>query len=375
MRKGIRKYTDECLLLTIHLFMGFLLTTTPVHAMDYWKKKAISSLLEQKMQLEGTPGATIALVQKGALIWSSGYGMSDVEHSVEASSQSVFRTASLVKPITATAILQLVASGNLDLDSPVTQYCPDYPTKKWPVTTRQLLSHVSGVRSYNMPWNIYEAELHSTTKYESITDALSIFKNDPLKFQPGTNHKYTSYGYNILGCVIENVSGLPYMKYLEENIFQVAGMTQTMAEDPLEVIPDRVSGYRRDKKGKLVNERYVDLSNKIPSGGLLTTASDMARFSISYMNGEFLPNHLQSAAMTPAKLNNGDATNYGFGWQIDSATNGEKIIYHGGVAPGVSAIMTLFPERNDAIVVMMNHYIVNGREKLVNDIAEIMQSE
>lgn len=341
---------------------------------EYTQKREILNILDNKMRLEGIPGASIAIVRNGTLWWSDALGMADLENNVRATPGTVYRVGSLVKPITASAILQMVAESKLDLDQPVWQYCPAFPEKSEVVSVRGLLSHTSGVRSYQMPWSVYEAELYSAKRYDSVTESLQIFASDDLLFVPGSEYKYTSYGYNVLGCVVESVSKQPYFKYIEENILTPAGMENTYVDVAEAVIAKRAKHYSRNKKGKLENAKYVDMTNKIPSGGLVSNALDIAGFSIAYMNNRIIPRELVNLSAKPAVINGDTEINYGFGWELPEAVDGERPfeLLHSGITPGASAIMYLYPESKDAIIILTNLYLVSGREKLVNRIREVL---
>jgi CubicO group peptidase (beta-lactamase class C family) len=128
------------------------------------------------------PGMAAAVVVDRRVAWSKGFGLADVENSVPVQSNTVFRLASLSKPITAVAILQLVEKGQLDLDAPIQKYVPAFPEKPGPITSRHLLAHTSGIRHYRD-----DSEQLSTRRYDSLSAALTIFKDDPLLFQPGTS--------------------------------------------------------------------------------------------------------------------------------------------------------------------------------------------
>ena len=103
------------------------------------------------MAASQVPGLSVAIVQDGEVAWSAGFGMADLENSVPATLQTVYRVGSISKPFTSTAAMALWEQGKLNLDSPVQSYCPAFPQKQWPITTRQLLSHLGGVRYYKVP--------------------------------------------------------------------------------------------------------------------------------------------------------------------------------------------------------------------------------
>lgn len=201
--------------------------------------ESVERLLNEKMAKDQIPGLSIAIVVDGKLVWSNGYGLADLENFVPATARTVYRTASIGKPMTATAVMRLVERGRLDIDVPVQVYCPAFPEKRWPVTTRHLLGHTSGIRHYGGPRN--EEELFNTVHYGSIVDALDIFKSDPLLFKPGTARLYSTFGYNVLGCVVEGASGTDFLSYMRESVFEPAGMASTRDDDPAGV-PESASG-------------------------------------------------------------------------------------------------------------------------------------
>ena len=353
--------------------VSLCLFSAGTQAVSYSTQQKVTALIDQKMRIDGIPGVSFAVVQQGQIEWSGALGLANVEHALHAHAGTVYRSASLVKPLTATAILQLHEAGKLDLDAPVYNYCNEFPEKPHVLTTRQLLTHTAGVRSYAMPWSKFEAELYSSKRYKTVSDALSIFSADPLLHEPGSKYKYTSYGYNVLGCVIETVSESSYEEYLSQNILNPSAMDSTVAERSEKIVSDRAGLYRRDSKGMLVNEKYVDLTNKIPSGGLLSTALDIARFTASYMNGRLLSPELINQAHQPTQLSDGSFSYYGMGWDtnnVDAKSRGREM-YHIGVTPGVTAVMYLYPETEGAVVIFANLYNVSGLEKLAQSIGSM----
>ena len=162
------------------------------------KIPAINNLVVSYVADHHVPGLSLAVIDRGHVILTQGYGLADVENNVPASADTVYRIASISKSVTATAAMKLVDAGKLDLDAPIQRYCPDFPRKPWPITARELLSHQSGIRDYKN-----EEETINTRHYASINETLTQFASDPLEFEPGTRMQYTSYGYIVLGCVIE----------------------------------------------------------------------------------------------------------------------------------------------------------------------------
>ena len=128
--------------------------------------------------------------------------MADLENFVPVKTSTVLRTASIAKPVTATAAMQLVEAGRLDLDAPVEKYVPEFPRKPWPVTMRQLLGHLGGIRSYRD-----QGESLNTRHFSTLRDAVRVFAADDLASEPGTRYTYSSLGFVLAGAVVEAVAG------------------------------------------------------------------------------------------------------------------------------------------------------------------------
>src|SRR3954471_15416906 len=171
------------------------------------------------------PAITVAVAVDGKITYSKAFGMADVENDVKATPETLIRTGSIAKPISAAAALTLVDAGKLDLDAPVQKYCPAFPQKQWTVTTRQVLGHLSGIHHYTGP------DFESTKHFATTKDAFVMFANDPLLFEPGTKYQYSTYGYTLIGCVIEGASGEQFRDYVAKHVLASAGMTHTFVDD------------------------------------------------------------------------------------------------------------------------------------------------
>jgi CubicO group peptidase (beta-lactamase class C family) len=333
---------------------------------------AIAALMSSKH----IPGLSIAIVSNNQLRWQSGYGTADLENSVPAKAATVYRIASVAKPITAVAVMQLVERGKLDLDAPIQKYVPTFPTKPWPITTRQLLGHLSGIRNYKQ--NEFPSQADSTRFYSSLTEALSIFKDDPLDFEPGTRYSYTTYGYTLLGTVIEGASGMSYVDYMRENVFKPAKMSHTQADNVYDIIPNRARGYHPKVYGKfdgnLRNADLADTSYKIPAGGLVSTVEDLANFAIAVQDGFLIKKETFEQMSTPQKTADGKATSYGLGWYIDGVGNRKGLVWHGGVQAGVTSMLFILPKERFGLVILTNLEGGGrlGLETLLNQISDIM---
>ena len=201
----------------------------------------ISQVAREARESSHLPALSVAVVRDGK-IWSAAFGMADLEQQVPATTQSMLRTASIGKWFTATAAMRLVEDGKLDLDAPVQKYCRQFPTKAWPVTTRQLLSHLAGVRHYygdngekketdaeraSLETRIERERAGQFVRYTNMAGPLAIFKDDPLLFEPGTKSHYSSLGFRLLGCVLEGAAQMPYRQLMRDLVFAPAGMSSS----------------------------------------------------------------------------------------------------------------------------------------------------
>ena len=197
----------------------------------------LDQFIEAQRVAAAAPGMQVAISFKNVQVYSKGFGLADLEHRIAVTPTTAFRTASLAKPITATAVMQLVEARRLDLDAPIQQYCPAFPKKEWLVTARLILGHQAGIRHYK------SGESSGKQFYFTIDDSLGLFKNDPLLHEPGTKYLYSTFGYSVLGCAIEGASKQTYEQYLREHVWTKAGMARTRLDRMFDIVPERSRGY------------------------------------------------------------------------------------------------------------------------------------
>lgn len=339
----------------------------------------VEARIQEVLKEKHIPGLSVAIATGNRLRYEGAFGLADVEHQVSTKTMTRFRTASIAKPMTSTLILRLFEQGKLNLDEPVQTYCSAFPEKKWPVTTRQLLGHLGGVRHYKSA-----GEATDTRHFFNLNAALSTFKDDPLLHEPGTKFQYTSFGYNLLGSVAEGAGDSDFVSLLSEFVLKPAGMQNTQVDDHFAVIPDRARGYIRFSKSTLprgllalalkpdtlYRSTLHDTSMKIPGGGLVSTSSDLVRFATALNRGEILNAATLTAAWTKQKTSDGKETGYGLGWGIGSL-NGQKMVSHGGSQSGVATYLLLIPESGVAVAAMSNLQGTSLKE-LTQSLAEIV---
>jgi serine beta-lactamase-like protein LACTB len=330
----------------------------------------IEQLITAYMSAHRVPGLSIAVVVDGKLAWSNGYGMANLENFVPAKASTAFRSASIGKTMTATAAMQLFEQGKLDLDTDIRKYCPAFPQKRYLITSRQLLSHLSGIRHYGGPRD--KEEQSSTVHYGGVVEALAPFKKDPLLFPPGTKFLYSSYGYDVLGCVIQGAAGVPFLAYMKEYVWDPAGMTATRDDDPSALIPNRAAGYVHID-GQLHNAQMVDMSNRLAAGGYVTTVVDLAKFATAVMTGQLIRDETFKQMTTPARLSNGEKVEYGQGWGLElEEWHSDRWVSHGGGSPGVSGFLALMPKHQFAVAILSNLEGLPDRSPFAANVARVV---
>jgi CubicO group peptidase (beta-lactamase class C family) len=320
--------------------------------------RAVEQFIADTMRVLGAPGASVCVMREGRIVWSRGFGLADLEQGVPVTPETRFRIGSVSKALTSVAIGRLVEEGRLDLDSTVQRYVPGFPVKRYPITVRQVAGHLAGIRHY-LP-----GEFENREHYPTLTQGLTIFAGDSLMFEPGTQFSYSSYGYNLLGAIIEGASGRSYLQYMAEAALVPAGMTHTSPEHPDSIIPKRGRYYTRaDSTGPVVNAPFVDNTYKWPSGGYVSTAEDLARFGTLLLRGELLRPATLGQLWTSMRTSDGKATEYGIGWTVEQDSLGRRRVRHSGGSVGGTAHLIIYPD--DELVVAL---LVNSDYTFVNAI-------
>ena len=353
-RRPVEKGLPWILLIVLFLavFLGLPVLSAPQKGFSVEKRQAIEKAVAGFMSRNNVPGLSAAVVLNGKPYWSQGFGTADLENYSPATSSTLFRLGSLSKPITATAVLELWERGELDLDVPVQKYCSAFPQKDWPITTRELLGHLGGIRHYN-PDGKGDIPEDSARHFASIEESLELFANDPLVAKPGTKFRYSTYGYTLVGCVLEGAASDKFIDFLRKNVFEPAGMEQTRDDDFFAVVPHRSRWYHKDKGGVVRNAGVLDSSYKIPGGGIISSSDDMAHFEAAILADKLLKPATRDLMWTSLKTADGKETGYGLGWGIMDKF-GLHILAHTGGQQGTSTAFALVPARNAGVVVLCN---------------------
>lgn len=329
------------------LFVLFISASQAIHPQEK-TFKLLDNYLTNYIKNKNIPSISAGLYKDSVIIWSNAAGIADIEDNDPATKFSLYRIASITKPITAVAILQLWEKGLINLDIDVRTYIPSFPEKKWKFTIRQLLNHTAGIRGYK------DGEFHNKKYFSSTNDAVKVFAYDSLSFEPGTKYEYTSLGYSLLALIIENVSNLSFEEYLNKNIFKPAEMIHTVIDKQRSIVPNRVKGYEKDSKRIIVNAPLADLSIKYAGGGLVSNAEDLLRFSNALLEGKLIKRSTFEIMIKQTKLKNGKVVDYGLGFAIESKNDSLYSISHTGGGTGFSTMLLIYPSLKLAAVHLIN---------------------
>ena len=309
------------------------------------KLAKIEAKIQAWQKQTNAPAVSVAF-QHHDFYYENAWGLADIENQVEAKPTSSYQIASTTKPMTAMAILKLWEMGKIDLDAEVQTYYPSFPKKEYPITIRQILAHTAGISHYRSD---SKEEKHIKEPY-STEMAIDIFKDWELIFEPNTDWRYSSYGYNLLGAVIEEVSGKSYEDFLKEHIWGPANMENTMMDDPIAIVPNRVRGYFKNGD-KIENGEYLDISSRFGAGGVRSTVQDVVKMGIALKNGKILKPETVELMLEP--LGDQGWNEYALGISVRPFL-GQHIIMHSGGMPQTSFLFIAAPADNISLSIGSN---------------------
>ena len=299
--------------------------------------KASRPLVERLNSGLRAPGMTIALAVRGRVVWSLACGYADRARHRPTSAGTRFRIGSVSKAITAAALMRYAADRKVDLDTPISRYLPLFPHGR-EITLRQLAGHLGGIRHYQT-----RDEVVNTRHFASVRDALRIFEDDPLVGPPGTRFAYSSYGYDVIGAALEAATGETFRALVRRAVLEPADLAQTTFGNA----PAGAAStfYELMTDGRVRVAPPIDLSDRLPAGGLLSTAVDLARFGSSLLGGTIVTQAAVRTMFTTQIARNGIATGYGIGFELGASPFGSFVGQTGAVDGGTAALLIHPPTR------------------------------
>ena len=313
---------------------------------------------------KGMLNGNVLVFQNGEIVHQGSYGIGNIDPIDSLTLDSQFRMASVSKQFTAMAIMQLNEKGKLSYDDDLKKFIPELPYKD--ITVRHLLHHTSGLPDYEefMYYN-WKPELKIDDPARFISGNTHVIelmaeKKPEIDFIPGEQWDYSNTGYLFLATIVSRVSGMPFEQYLKENIFDPTGMSSTsvykyvVGKDP--EMPNRVFGYDTKLNGE--DRIYHDIHYLNPvqgDGGIYSTLGDLLKWDRALYTNTLVSEETLSEAYTPGKLNNGDETNYGFGWFIEKSVTDKKVVFHSGGWVGFGTYIYREIEDNNCFIVQTNN--------------------
>ena len=287
---------------------------------------------------------TVLLSEGDHVLLSRGYGQANLDWQINNSPDVKFRIGSLTKQFTSALILMLQQDGKLSITEPVTKYLPSAPVAWSKITLAQLLGHVSGIANFtdDPAFSAWSASPRSET------EELAFIESKPLTDEPGSKFSYSNSNYEVLGAVIERVSGKSYGEVLRQRILEPLGMHDTGLDSDELILPERAQGYQPSRHGNgLEQARSESLSIPWAAGSIYSTTGDLLRWERGLFGGKVLTPASLKLMLTPGR---GD---YGLGLIIQTL-NGTKVVWHDGGIEGFTSYLAFVPNRQITAIVLSN---------------------
>lgn len=340
------------------LVLAVTLLPTSIFAQDV-SSQYVTQFMQQAIEEGKAIGVAAGVVTQDSLQWEHAEGFMDRDTKDLFTVQTISRTASITKPFTAIAIMQLVEQGKISLEDKISTYLPVFSRDHLKtITIKQVLQHASGLPAYKN-----KKEANNTIQYNSLEEGLEKFIDRALLFAPGTDFAYSSYGYTVLGIIIENVSKKPYETYLKQHIFDSVGMTNTTIERTGTTYTNKATIYHQSKPGKIKEITNHNISDRIPGGGIQSTVQDLLKFGKAVLNHQLIKKESLDILITNSELKK-QGNGYGMGWYLygNNPTYG-NIFGHNGAQYGCSSFIFILPQSKTVTVVLSN---TSGFEEVGN---------
>lgn len=352
------------------LILIFLLQSTIVFCQSEIgrpKEADLDSLISVRLP-SIAPGAVVLIAEKGNVVYRKAFGISDLKKDEPMKPEYIFRIGSITKQFTAIGILQLLEEKKLDLKDPVGKFLPDYPDQGNGITISQLLNHTSGIRNY-LELNAGEdIDILSLTPEQVV----NIFNKEPLKFNPGTAFDYSNSNYFLLAYLIERITGVPYERYLENNVINRAGLRHTFYAN---FIPDSLKfkharAYSKFDKG--FEKAELESANLLYGAGALeSNADDLLKWHNALYEGAIIKKKTLLMATEPSILRDDSKIDYGYGFYIKNV-GGVSTVEHGGSTDGYQSDMVYIPENDLLVITLFNCYQADmDWQILTNDLIKL----
>lgn len=314
------------------------------------EKAKLSKIMRTYHDYNMFDGAVL-VAKNGKIIYKDAFGLANREWNIPNKTDTKFMIGSVSKPLTATLVLIQVQKGLIDLDKPLEYYLPEFKNKPASkVTTRQLLTHTSGIPNYDIIKDFFPRISRQNFTRE---DYLKIFIDSSLAFAPGTHYAYSSWGYFTLGYLIEKVTKKLYAQLMSDDIFKKLKMNNSGSYYHTQIVPNRATGYDYSFGG-FTSADFRDQSNTMGTGDIYSTVEDLYKFHIALTNNTLLNKELTAEMFTQGI----EVAKYGYGWfnkQFKyTGTDSVESNFHLGMTEGFISFIRRIPSTNSLIVILCN---------------------
>jgi len=306
---------------------------------------------------QNLPGLSVAVGIGGEIVWAEGFGWADTEKRAPVAPDTRFRIGTASTVLTSAAVGLLIEQGRVKLDDEIQVYVPEFPKKQWPVTLRHVMGHLAGVPSDGGD----EGPLFSQRCGRPL-DALPHFADDSLRFEPGTEYRYSRFGWILVSAAVEAAANEPFFTFMEKQVFEPLGMDGTAADNARAAMAARATSYfprfAADPRYGPDPMREVDYSCYAGSSAFVSTPSDLVRFAMAIDSGRLLQPSTVQLLQTSQRLRSGQETGYGLGWDLETVAlagkDSREIGHDGDLLGGMAASLMTFPEHGIAVAVTSN---------------------
>lgn len=343
----------------------------PTHAAAVEEGRWVARSLLADEQL---PGLSLAVAVNGEIVWAEGFRWADVEREIQVTPATRFRIGAVSTTLTAAAAGLLYERGLLDLDAPVQRYVPEFPEKRWPVTTRQLMAHAAGLSHRSVAEGTPGAD-----GCPGDAERVAIFADESLRFEPGTEYRHSNHGWVLTGAAVAGAAGEPYLDFLQREVLAPLELAHTGADLVRPMAPHRARLYfprlALDPRYGVHAAPEADLTCILPAGGFLSTPSDLVRFADALVAGELLRADTVEELWTPFPFESEGARGQALGWVVHELPMGtdrtpRRVVGQGlgdgvertalgvsavgGQVPGGTAALLVVPDARVAVAVTSN---------------------
>jgi CubicO group peptidase (beta-lactamase class C family) len=335
------------------LAAGLVLFAPPLAAQKVTDYSALEKTIQAELADTRTPGAAVAIVSGNRIVFARGFGTSNSETGAPVTPDMLFRIGSVTKMFTTTALTLLAEQGKLSLDAPIGRYVSGLSARLAQVSAHQLMSHTAGLRD--------EAPIYGAHDADALARVIRAWNEDHFFTQTGRVFSYSNPGFALAGLLAEEISGRPYARLLDDMLFRPLGMKSTTFEPTLAMTYPLSQGHNLVEEKPVVARPFADNAGYWPAGFLFSSANDLARFTIAFMNGGRIDGQSVLPPSIITKLSTGyapthsgpEGASYGYGL-LTREFRGLRIVEHGGSIQGFGAHVRMVPEQQFAIITLTN---------------------